>query len=147
MPGNVTADAGYGSEQNYQFLEENFIRAFVKDPYFDKDQHDKAKKNPFGAESLYYNEAMDCYYCLMGQPMKQIGDRTRTRYDGMKQTYARYQAQNCQGCPLLGMCNKTTYNRILVETIFIVGNRQQQDRYQSPQKQPWLGPRNPRVNL
>jgi len=43
MPGTVTADAGYGSEQNYQFLEENFIRAFVKNPYFDKDQHDKAK--------------------------------------------------------------------------------------------------------
>jgi transposase len=113
MPGTVTADAGYGSEQNYQFLEENFIRAFVKDPYFDKDQHDKAKKNPFGAESLYYNEAMDCYYCPMGQPMKRIGYRTRTRYDGIKQTYACYQAQNCQGCPLRGMCHKTADNRII----------------------------------
>lgn len=49
----------------------------------------------------------------MGQPMKRIGDRTRTRNDGIKQTYVCYQAQNCQGCPLPGMCNKTAYNRIL----------------------------------
>jgi hypothetical protein len=66
MPNTVTADAGYGSEQNYQYLEENFIRVFVKD------QHEGTRKNPFGAESLYYNESQDCYYCPMGQHMKRI---------------------------------------------------------------------------
>jgi hypothetical protein len=55
MPDTVTADAGYGSEQNYLFLAENEIRAFVKDNYFDKDQHDKGIKNPFSADKLYYN--------------------------------------------------------------------------------------------
>jgi hypothetical protein len=62
MPDTVTADAGYGSEQNYLFLTENEIRAFVKDNYFDKDQHDKGTKNPFSADKLYYNQENDCYY-------------------------------------------------------------------------------------
>ena len=113
MPHTVTADAGYGSEQNYQFLEENLIRAFVKDPYFDKDQHGNDKKHPFVADKLYYNEEKDCYYCPMGQPMRRIGNRTRTSYDGIKQTYACYQAQNCQGCPLRGMCHDRPENRII----------------------------------
>lgn len=113
MPHTVTADAGYGSEQNYQFLEENFIRAFVKDPYFDKEQHDDSGKNPFSQDKLYYNEQKDCYYCPMGQPMRRIGNRKTTGSDGYTQMYARYQAINCQGCPLRGMCHDRPENRII----------------------------------
>jgi len=50
MPGNVTAYAGYGSEQNYQFLAEQYIQAFVKDNYFDKDQNGIYKKHSFVAD-------------------------------------------------------------------------------------------------
>jgi transposase len=113
MPNAVTADAGYGSEQNYQFLAEKYIQAFVKDNYFDKDQNDKGKKNPFRQDKLYYDEEADCYYCPMGQPMKRMGNRTRTNYDGLKQSYAWYQAQNCQGCPMRGMCHKNSGNRVI----------------------------------
>lgn len=34
----VVADAGYGSEQNYEFMEDNFIEAYVKYNYFHKEQ-------------------------------------------------------------------------------------------------------------
>ena len=113
MPNTVTADAGYGSEQNYQFLEEQFIQAFVKDNYFDKDQRGNDKKHPFVAGKLFYNEETDCYYCPMGQPMRRTGNRTRTNNDGLKQSYACYEAQNCQGCPLRGMCHEKTGNRVI----------------------------------
>ena len=113
MPEKVTADAGYGSESNYVYLEENFIDAFVKDNYFDKDQQGVDKKHPFVAETLFYNEEQDCYYCPMGQPMTRKGNRSKTGKDGLIQNYARYQAQNCQGCPLRGMCHKTSDNRII----------------------------------
>jgi transposase len=113
MPDTVTADAGYGSESNYLFLEENLIRAFVKDNYFDKDQKGVDNKHPFVSDHLYYNEAQDCYYCPMGQPMTRQGSRRRTGRDGLIQTYTCYQAQNCQGCPLRGMCHKTSGNRII----------------------------------
>jgi len=113
MPNIVTADAGYGSAQNYQFLAEQYIQAFVKDNYFDQDQHDKGKKNPFSADKLYYNEETDCYYCPMGQPMVHNRNSTRITNDTFSQTYAYYQAQNCQGCPLRGICHKRDGNRII----------------------------------
>ena len=113
MPNTVTADAGYGSEQNYQFLAENHIQAFVKDNYFDKDQQGIDKKRPFGADKLYYNKEQDCYYCPMGQPMRRIGNRSRTNYDGIKQTYSCYLAQRCQGCPLRGTCHEQPGNRVI----------------------------------
>src|ERR1700743_700695 len=40
-PNNVTADAGYGSEQNYQWLENKHITAYVKHNQFDRDQSHK----------------------------------------------------------------------------------------------------------
>ena len=113
MPDTVTADAGYGSESNYLYLEENFIDAFVKDNYFDKDQQGVDKKHPFVADTLFYNEEQDCYYCPMGRPMTRKGSRSRKGTDGLVQNYACYQAQNCQGCPLSGMCHKASGNRVI----------------------------------
>jgi hypothetical protein len=49
----------------------------------------------------------------MGQPMRRIGSRKFTGSDGYTQIYARYQAQNCQGCPLRGMCHDASLNRII----------------------------------
>src|SRR5690606_4316504 len=37
-PDTLTADAGYGSEQNYEVLEQKQIEAYVKYNYFDKEQ-------------------------------------------------------------------------------------------------------------
>ena len=37
-PDNLTADAGYGSEENHQTLEDNQIEGFVKYNYFHKEQ-------------------------------------------------------------------------------------------------------------
>lgn len=73
-PQTLTADAGYGSEENYQYLENNAVEAFVKYNYFDKQQSGNYdKKNPFAAEQLYYNEQKDCYCCPIGQAMNCIG--------------------------------------------------------------------------
>jgi hypothetical protein len=55
MPGKVIADAGYGSEENYAFMDEKQIEAFVKYNYFHKEQKRNFKNNAFLAENLYYN--------------------------------------------------------------------------------------------
>lgn len=52
-PETLTADAGYGSEQNYEVLEATNIQAFVKYNYFDKEQ--QGKRSGFAADQLYYN--------------------------------------------------------------------------------------------
>jgi len=113
-PEKIIADAGYGSEENYQYMETNDIEAFVKYNYFDKNQSgNDLKKFPFRVDHLHYNKENDCYYCPMGQKMTNIGDATKITSTGFKQTITRYQAQNCEGCPLRGACYDAKGNRTI----------------------------------
>jgi transposase len=113
LPQTVTADAGYGSEENYEYLENNNIEPYVKYNYFHLEQTKKYKEDPFRTENLYYNDKEDCYYCPMGQKMNYIGKKKRETANGYKQTYSLYQAQNCRRCPLRGSCHKGKQNRII----------------------------------
>lgn len=113
-PDSLTADAGYGSEQNYDYMESNDINAFVKYNYFDKQQSEKYyKKHPFAPETLHYNKEKDCYYCPMGQRMNYIGEEEKTTSTGFVQHIKKYQAQNCEGCPLRGICHDAKDNRTI----------------------------------
>jgi transposase len=113
-PDIITADAGYGSEENYQYLQQNNIENYVKYNYFDKEQRAKTdKKYPFKADLLFYSEDKDCYYCPMGQQMKNIGTIQSKTKTGFIQNITRYQATNCNGCPLRVNCHKSKGNRII----------------------------------
>lgn len=114
LPQCVTADAGYGSEENLQYLEDSHVCSYVKYNYFDKQQQGSYnRKHPFAAGNLYYNQDKDCFYCPMGQAMHCIGSYTHTTATGYQQHIKRYQAQNCEGCPLRGACHKAKGNRII----------------------------------
>jgi transposase len=113
LPQVVTADAGYGSLENYEFLEQNKIGAYVKYPYFDKEQNASYNGNPFITDNLYYNEQKDCFYCPMGQCMRNIGERVRLTDNNYEYKVTLYQAHNCQRCPLRGSCHKQKGNRII----------------------------------
>lgn len=113
MPKELTADAGYGSEENFEFMDQNQIEAYVKYNYFDKEQHDKHAKGVFHVDNLHYNKQLDCFYCPMGQMMLFIGTKTETTEAGYQRTLSRYQAINCEGCPIRGRCHKAKGNRII----------------------------------
>ena len=113
LPAVGVADSGYGSEENYRFMQENGIEAFVKYNYFHKKQRSRYTLNPFHAESLHYNTEEDYYVCPMGQRMNRIGTRRDKTASGYITESARYKAQNCEGCPLRGSCFKAQGNRII----------------------------------
>ena len=113
-PKVITADAGYGSEENYHLLEQKAITGYVKYGMFDNEQNDNYNnKHPFKAATLFYNKQKDCYTCPMGQAMNFIGEVTRKTSTGFVQTLKRYQAKNCATCPLNGACHKAQGNRIV----------------------------------
>jgi transposase len=113
-PQTVTTDAGYGSEENYEYLEANNCTAYVKYNYFHQEQKgDRLKKYPFAGEHLYYNPEKDFYVCPMGQHMENIGSFIKKNDNRFEQTINRYQARNCNGCPLRGACHKSKENRII----------------------------------
>lgn len=114
LPEEICADAGYGSEENYLMMLGKGITPYVKYNTFDQHQTSSKKiKYPFDPEHLHYNKELDCYYCPMGQPMNNIGQRTTTNPHGFKQIMTSYKAQNCNGCPLRGVCHKAQSERII----------------------------------
>ncbi|HEY9169704.1 MAG TPA: IS1182 family transposase [Lutibacter sp.] len=109
----ITADAGYGSEENYDYLEQKDLTAYVKYNTFDKEQDKNYQKKhkPFSKENLYYNREEDFYVCPMGQRMHKTHQSQKTTEAGYTQILSHYQAKNCEGCPLRGQCFKAKGNR------------------------------------
>ena len=102
----ICADSGYGSEENYAFMETNDMDAYVKYNYFHKEQKRAFKKDIFRIENLYYNPAGDYFVCPMGQHMERIGVRRGKTGSGYVTESAVYRAQRCEGCPLRWGCYK-----------------------------------------
>jgi hypothetical protein len=49
----------------------------------------------------------------MGPQMQNVGTYQTKTKTGFTQTINRYQAKNCNGCPLTGVCHKSKSNRII----------------------------------
>ena len=107
----VVADAGYGSEENYEMLENKNITAYVKYNYFHAEQKRKMKNNPFLVQNLFYNKEKDFYVCTMGQRMENAGTGKRTSSNGYEAQVTYYQAKNCNNCPLRGSCHNAKGDR------------------------------------
>lgn len=113
-PDIVTADAGYGSEENYEYLQQNDITAYVKYNQFDREQNDTLQsKKPFASDKLHYNKEQDYYVCPMGQHMLNKGTYHKKTSTGFIQTITKYQATNCSNCPLNGSCHKSKDDRVI----------------------------------
>ena len=114
MPSVLTADAGYGSEENYSYLERNRIKAYVKYNQFDREQNETIQsKRPYGADKLEYNKKEDYYICPSGKPMENIGTVIKTTTNGFKQTITKYKASDCAGCPLKEQCYEGEKDRVI----------------------------------
>ena len=107
----TTADSGYGSEENYTYLENEGITPFVKYNYFHKEQHRPFKTNPFIVNNLHYNAEADYYVCPMGQHMEYMDTIRNVSDNGFVSYSSIYEARNCHGCPLRSQCHKSAGNR------------------------------------
>ena len=110
-PKTTVADAGYGSEENYGFMEGNEIEAFVKYNYFHAEQKKKFRENAFIAQNLFYNAGDDYFVCPMGQHLENEGILIKKNNHGYESEITVYQAVNCNGCPIRGLCYKAEGNR------------------------------------
>jgi transposase len=113
LPQVQVADAGYGSQENYQYLQNKGVEAYIKPFDFDRKQRKNYQpKNPFATENLTYDEAGNVYLCPASKPMKQIGI-SKQKEAGIIKTYTHYQASGCKGCALREDCHKQKGNRVI----------------------------------
>ncbi len=107
------ADSDYGSKENYRFMQENGIEAFVKYNYFHKEQCPRYTPNPFHAKSLHYNAREDYYVCPMGQHMNRIGTKRDKTASGYITESARYKAKDAKAvlCVVVALKHGEPYYR------------------------------------
>jgi len=116
LPENVVADAGYGSEENYAYLEQHALGNFIKYNTFYQDTHHYRKpelkrKHQFRAEHFEYDPEKDEFICPAHQ---RLTFRYASRYttdNGYVTDRRLYECQACNECPLKGECTRAKGNR------------------------------------
>jgi transposase len=111
LPSTLVADAGYGSEENYAFLESMGVDGVVKYPLFSKQQKRSWHKQQFRADNWEYDSQRDEYICPQEQRLAYQGNRVRITDNGYRTTIRRYECGNCSGCPLKPQCTRSAWNR------------------------------------
>lgn len=103
---NIVTDAGYESEENYLFLEENGQMAFIKPSNYEISKTRKYQKDISRVENMDYDEKNDFYICSEGKTLT-AGDvsRSKTRSGYVRET-TRYACQDCTNCPQKAKCIK-----------------------------------------
>lgn len=106
-PEKVVADAGYGSEENYAFLEKNEIEAYVKyNTYENEQKKSHKKKKPYLAVNFDYNEETDSYQCPQGKTLSYQRTEDSKSKNGYKSPRRVYKCEDCTGCPVKDLCTK-----------------------------------------
>ena len=111
QPRRITADSAYGSEENYLYLQQEGIEAYVKYNAFYKETRPCYKPNPFDAEQMPYDQAEDVFTCPNGKRLrfKEIQFyRTENNFESERRIYV---CENCSQCPLKQQCTKAQGNR------------------------------------
>ncbi|MGN0454662.1 MAG: IS1182 family transposase [Ruminococcus sp.] len=109
----VIADAGYGSEENYDYLEEKEITGAIKYSTYEKEIKRSFKKKTFNPENWKYDAEQKEYTCPCGNPVPYKKTVQKHNSSGYLQTYDVYQCDNCEGCPFRDLCTKSEYGRMI----------------------------------
>jgi len=107
FPNNIITDAGYGSEENYEFLESENITAYVKYNTFHKESSRKWKNDPTKVQNFIYDAQTDTYSCKMGRAFVFLYERKVKSDNGYTITVRVYECLNCNGCIHRDNCVKS----------------------------------------
>jgi transposase len=133
-PEVVVADAGYGSEENYQELEARGCEAYVKYNTFDQEQVKRRKRKKPGAQDFGYDIERDEYLCPQGRVLSHLRTRTRRTKNGYRTLEQIYEAHDCDGCPLKEVCcPKYPRRRLYVRPILERHKQEAREHLTSPE--------------
>ncbi|HEX7065963.1 MAG TPA: IS1182 family transposase [Bacillales bacterium] len=107
LPQYIVADAGYGSEQNYEEVMENRKRTpLITYNQYRKEKKKKYKNDTFNAVNWEYNEEGDYFICPNGKKLTFHYLSNRTDRYGFTRTFKVYECEDCSDCPLRSQCTK-----------------------------------------
>lgn len=112
---NIVADAGYESEENYLFIEENEQVAYIKPANYENSKTRKYKTDISRRENMFYDEKKDIYLCQAGKKLVVTGSRRSTTKTGYVSEKTQYTCEDCSNCILKKDCIKGNNSKIPLE--------------------------------
>ena len=103
---NITADAGYESEENYLFLEANGQLFYIKPANYEISKTRKYKNDIGKIENMEYDVKKDIYTCRNGKKLGVDHIRHSKSKTGYVSEKAIYKCEDCNGCPYKSECIK-----------------------------------------
>ena len=110
---NIVADAGYESEENYEYLFNNNYTPYIKPQNYEKQKTRKFKQDISRVENMSFNEANDTYTCANNRKLEFRYVSKQKNKSGYISEKKVYECTNCAGCPLAEKCKRTPYNKKL----------------------------------
>ena len=107
LPPYIVADAGYGSEENYEDVSEIRNReALITYNSYRKEKKKSFRKNEFHSANWAYNEEEDAFTCPNGKRLSFRYRSQKADRNGYQREFKVYECEDCTGCPLRSACTK-----------------------------------------
>jgi len=113
MPKNAIGDAGFGSEENYDYLKAEKIDNYLKYAGFYFEHTKKYKENRFHKDNFQYDKVKDQFTCPNQQTLEYDHQTTKTSRSGYKSKIRVYKSRSCANCPMAHICKKGNRDRII----------------------------------
>jgi len=132
LPRTIIADAGYGGEENYAYLENEQIEALVKYSTYHKEKSKKWQQDISKIDNWQYDEAEDSWTCTAGRKLFFRYESKETTESGFEIRKRHYRSASCEGCPLKTSCTKAQGDReISVSLRYMRYKQQAQEKLRS----------------
>lgn len=108
LPDCIMADSIFGTEENYELLENKNINNYLKFPSFYQEGKKSYQNNPYIKDNFSYDPLTDTYICPNNQLLilKEVTRQTHKR-TGYQSTIKTYSCESCQSCPFYRQCCKS----------------------------------------
>lgn len=108
---DVTADAGYESEENYSWFEAEQKPCYIKPQNYERSKTKKYKSNMALRENMAYDAQLDEYTCQAGRKLRAKYVGKRKSKSGFESEITYYECDNCSDCPYKKTCTRAKGNR------------------------------------
>ncbi|WP_248405891.1 IS1182 family transposase [Butyrivibrio fibrisolvens] len=103
---NIVADAGYESEENYVFIENNDQTGYIKPQNYELSKTRKFKKDISKRENMDYDSETDSYTCKNGKKLLAVSKRKQKTATSYQREVTIYECESCHECPFKKDCIK-----------------------------------------
>ena len=106
------ADAGFESEENYAYCEENGQLAFIKPSNHDRLKTKKYRTDISKRENMPYDAESDGYICYAGHRIEAAYEKKTKSKSGYSIVTTVYACTECSGCPHKDKCIKKGNSKV-----------------------------------